>query len=82
MKVISEMLRHKSTKITADTYTTVLLEVAREAAEATARLVPRRTTDDGVSTGPQKQNRALSSKEERPGQTWCAARDSNPEPAD
>jgi hypothetical protein len=49
MKVISEMLGHKSTKITADTCTTVLLEVAREAAEATARLVPRRH-DDGVTT--------------------------------
>jgi hypothetical protein len=48
MKAISEMLRHKSTKITADNYATVLLEVAREAAEATARPVPRRPAG-GVS---------------------------------
>lgn len=42
MKVISAMLRHSSHKITADTYTSVLPEVAREAAEAVVSLVPRR----------------------------------------
>ena len=42
MKVISAMLRHSSHKITADTYTTVLPDVAREAAEAVVNLVPRR----------------------------------------
>jgi hypothetical protein len=40
MKVISTMLRHSSHKITADTYTSVLPEVAREAAEAVVSLVP------------------------------------------
>jgi integrase len=39
-KVISEMLRHSTYKFTADVYTTVVMEVAQEAAEATARLVP------------------------------------------
>jgi peptidoglycan hydrolase-like protein with peptidoglycan-binding domain len=43
MKVISEMLRHSTTQITSDTYTSVLPEVARKAAEAAAGLVPRQT---------------------------------------
>jgi integrase len=41
LKVVQEMLGHASIAITADTYTSVLPEVAREAAEAAARLVPR-----------------------------------------
>lgn len=35
------MLRHSSVSITADTYTSVLPEVARQAAEAVVALVPR-----------------------------------------
>jgi integrase len=42
MKVISAMLRHSSTSITADIYTSVLPDVAREAAEAVAAMVPRK----------------------------------------
>lgn len=41
LKVVQEMLGHASIAITADTYTSVLPDVAREAAEAAARLVPR-----------------------------------------
>ncbi|WP_327103061.1 tyrosine-type recombinase/integrase [Nonomuraea glycinis] len=41
IKTTSAMLRHSSLSITADLYTTVLPEVAREAAEASALLVPR-----------------------------------------
>jgi integrase len=41
LKVVSEMLGHSTIGITADTYTSVLPEVAREAAEAAARIVPR-----------------------------------------
>jgi integrase len=44
LKVVQEMLGHASIAITADTYTSVLPEVAREAAEAAARLVPRAQT--------------------------------------
>ena len=44
LKVVSEMLGHSTIAITADTYTSVLSEVAREAAEAAVRLVPRRTS--------------------------------------
>ncbi|MEV6154356.1 site-specific integrase [Nonomuraea sp. NPDC052129] len=44
MKTTSAMLPHSSVSITADLYTTVLPEVAREAAEATAVLVPRAVT--------------------------------------
>jgi integrase len=47
LKVVSEMLGHSSIGITADTYTSVLPEVARAAAEAAARLVPRRTPAGG-----------------------------------
>jgi integrase-like protein len=41
MKVVQEMLGHSSITLTSDTYTSVLPEVAREAAEAAARLIPR-----------------------------------------
>jgi hypothetical protein len=44
LKVVSEMLGHSTIAITADTYTSVLPEVAREVAEAAVRLVPRRTS--------------------------------------
>ncbi len=50
MKVISAMLRHSSMTITADTYTSILPDVAREAAEAVAAMVPRAATGEG-STG-------------------------------
>ncbi|MDQ7910772.1 tyrosine-type recombinase/integrase [Phytohabitans sp. ZYX-F-186] len=40
-KVISEMLGHSSRKITDDTYTSVFVEVAKEAAEAVVGIVPR-----------------------------------------
>jgi len=49
MKVVSAMLRHKTLAITADTYTSVLPEVARAAAEAAVRIVPRRTLPDSAS---------------------------------
>lgn len=42
MKAVSAMLRHSSITITADTYTSVLPQVARAAADATARMVPRK----------------------------------------
>src|SRR5215470_9804826 len=42
MKVVSQMLRHKTLSITADTYALVVSEVARAAAEAAAQVVPRR----------------------------------------
>ena len=44
LKVVSEMLGHSTIAITADTYTGVLPEAAREAAEAAVGLVPRRTS--------------------------------------
>jgi integrase len=43
LKVVQETLRHSSITITADTYTSVLPQVAFAAAEATAALVPRTT---------------------------------------
>ena len=41
MKVVQDMLSHSSITITSDTYTSVLPQVARSAAEATAGMVPR-----------------------------------------
>jgi integrase len=49
MKVVSEMLRHKTMAITADTYTSVVPEVARAAAEAAASVVPRRIVPKDAS---------------------------------
>jgi integrase len=49
MKVVSAMLRHKTLAITADTYTSVLPEVARAAAEAASRIVPRQAVPDSAS---------------------------------
>lgn len=43
MKVVQETLGHSSSALTADTYTSVYPEVAAEAAEAAAALVPRRS---------------------------------------
>lgn len=51
IKVVSAMLRHSSTTITADLYTSVLPDVAREAAEAVAAMVPRRAVQGKSRTG-------------------------------
>ena len=40
MKVVQDMLGHSSITITSDTYTSVLPQVARSAAEATAGMMP------------------------------------------
>jgi integrase len=52
MKVIQEMLGHSSITLTSDTYTSVLPEVARAAAEAAVLLVPRQKTP-GLTSGSQ-----------------------------
>ena len=41
MKVVQDILGHSSITITSDTYTSVLPQVARSAAEATAGMMPR-----------------------------------------
>ena len=46
MKVVSELLGHSSTVITADTYTSVLPEVATAAAEAVFQIIPRGSADE------------------------------------
>jgi len=53
MKTVSAMLRHSSVKITSDTYTSVLPDVARKAAAAVASMVPLKTASgtDGLPTG-------------------------------
>ena len=78
LKVVSEMLGHSSISITADTYTSVLPEVAREAAEAAARLVPRKTPTSGyvpISSPPSRQDDTglAPPKEESPGQVGWGA---------
>jgi integrase len=86
IKVVQEQLGHSSRAITSDTYTTVLPEVARAAAEATAALMTidkPPTKEPTWSTQPSKtDSRKKKDLGETPGQTGCAARDLNPEPAD
>jgi hypothetical protein len=55
IKVVSAMLRHSSIAITADLYAEVVTELAREAAEKTAAMIPgrRRAIRAGPPTGPQ-----------------------------
>ena len=43
MKIVQEMLGHSTITLTADTYTSVLPDIARAAAEATAAVIPRTT---------------------------------------
>ena len=43
LKIVQEMLGHSTITLTADTYTSVLPELARTAAEHTAHLIPRTT---------------------------------------
>ena len=52
LKTVSEMLGHSTITITADTYASVLPEVARSAAEAAARLVPRMPSTESGRPGP------------------------------
>jgi hypothetical protein len=89
MKVVQAMLRHSSVTITSDTYTSVLPEVARQAAEATARIVPLQNQrslglPSGSQTSTNDETRPPGTGE-RAGQNdseECTVRDSNPEPAD
>lgn len=50
MKVVSETLGHSTLGLTADTYTSVFPQVAAEAAERIAAIVPRAATGTGVNT--------------------------------
>lgn len=58
MKVIQETLGHSALAVTSDTYTSVLPEIARNAAEATVAVVPRRTPSKQVGrpSGTQETN--------------------------
>lgn len=48
LKLVSALLGHSSTKITADIYTNIFTDVDRAAAEAVARLVPRSVLHPGA----------------------------------
>ena len=61
MKVVQEMLGHSSITITSDTYTSVLPEVARKAAEAAVKLVPRQAARTAGLTSGQRRPRAQQS---------------------
>ncbi|HEX6518771.1 MAG TPA: tyrosine-type recombinase/integrase, partial [Streptosporangiaceae bacterium] len=52
IKIVQEMLGHSSRAITSDTYTSVLPEVARAAAEAAAALLP--ISDRGPAADPER----------------------------
>lgn len=58
MKVISETLGHSRHSFTADTYTSVLPEVSRAAAEAVAAVVPRMSADEATAEPPFPPNAA------------------------
>ncbi|MFD5461512.1 tyrosine-type recombinase/integrase [Kitasatospora sp. NPDC127059] len=49
MKVVPEMLGHSSIKITSDIYTSVLPEIAKDATEAAAKLVPLQRQTEAVA---------------------------------
>jgi len=51
LKAVQELLGHSSITITADTYTHVLPELAREIAENVARLIPRTPRTGQNQTG-------------------------------
>ncbi len=84
LKVIQERLGHSSLALTADTYTHVLPQVASDAAAIIARLTlsadpalaarEHQTAETTMGAPPRRGG--------RPGHAGCAARDSNPEPAD
>ncbi|MBP2321398.1 hypothetical protein JOF56_001783 [Kibdelosporangium banguiense] len=58
MKIVQETLGHSALAVTSDTYTTVLPQIARAAAEAVVAIVPRRapTKTAGHPTGTQEIN--------------------------
>ncbi len=97
LKAIQDMLGHASIVLTADTYTSVLPEVARQTADGIAAFVlAAGRTPPGRSTGPPRRPAGLTTGSPRPhqptghdsdegkspGQKVCAARDLNPQPAD
>jgi hypothetical protein len=53
LKIVQDLLGHSSITITADTYAHVLPELARDTAEAAARIVPRtrRATRNSTENG-------------------------------
>jgi integrase len=57
MKTVQEMLGHSSITVTSDTYSSVAPEVAKNAAEAIAGLINRRTGTDGHTSGTQPEKR-------------------------
>ncbi|RQW94297.1 site-specific integrase [Micromonospora inaquosa] len=65
MKVVQDMLGHSSISLTSDTYTSVLPELARDAAEAAARLVPRQgdKRPAGLTSGSQLPSSSKSTNE-------------------
>lgn len=88
MKIVQALLRHSSITITSDTYTSVLPEVAREAAAA---LVPRRLREVATGTaGLPTASQASDNDQRPPDQGRCRAGqeavrkwvpwDSNPQP--
>jgi integrase len=59
MKVVSDLLGHSTVIITADTYTSVLPEVAQEAANALAKIIPRASAGRSATPGEAAESAAL-----------------------
>ncbi|MFG2285055.1 tyrosine-type recombinase/integrase [Streptomyces sp. NPDC048595] len=68
MKSVSEMLGHSSIKITSDICTSVLPEIAKDAAEAAARLDPPAHTSDLVA---RHQRPALRPRNDKRPRSWA-----------
>ncbi|WP_225854370.1 site-specific integrase [Micromonospora sp. ALFpr18c] len=69
MKVVQDMLGHSSIALTSDTYTSVLPEVAHQAAEAAAQLIPRqstrRTAEHTPSTQGADESKSVAGKDQK-----------------
>ena len=77
--LVSKMLGHSSIAITADTYSHLLGNVGRDAAEAADALIPRRPREQNVSNGGAGRSPAEVVNEVAPGQT---RRDASGPPGD
>jgi site-specific recombinase XerD len=74
LKVVSEALGHSSLAITADTYTSVLPDVAKAAAEAVAGIIPRAVEPEAPTAAPEPTG--------APGPTGGESEDPSEEPDD
>ncbi len=85
LKLVQELLGHSTITLAGNTYTTVLPEVARAAAEGVARLIRTAVPDPAVTTvlppEPPRAVETIKARRERPGQKGSRLSESNRRPA-